>query len=575
MHVPRAKVVLLFPKMHEKIRKYTQEHEKQAYKSLVRNGKYFVAPKQSADNFKVFFARLAAEGVGRPVDCEGFPDGPWTPELLTDAICAIEANRVGIELRTVQVWFQDNDNGIGTNNLRWLARIFGCGDPETASQWQAVLSAANRRLAEERKAKRKAPTTPSQLSSEANDSVNSEIPLANVVATNTNAPNQRFNLAKQTEALFVSPSSLGLPVIVFAAATALGLIAYTLNIHSVVFTLEGGSAKQVGFLWAPNWTIVFLIVLPMFPTILIDLLRCWKIEWRKGLVASRGQKLSLDSRKDRVAVSSNTYWAILFVTVLIASGYNWTATHLIPLLTGDAGGWPVDWGKIAIFHPELISVPSTIIFTGLVFLYNAFCAYIFFSGIVFLHAITHDYLDVVNGFKATSSEDFHQHIEKISYSLMYGIFRCTSLGMVITILMKLQSGFLQSDSLNILDWLLTDLRSLFKMAEAHESTAQPLRSAPGHFYSFFCMLVIFGTFVNSSIKMRPTFPQRRFPDSENGFSMTWMAMNGSILLLLVSYLLIGVFTGFTIVVLLSLALTVYLVTKPAFCLGSNYLGKLG
>jgi hypothetical protein len=58
---------------------------------------------------------------------------------LTDAICAIDANQAGIEIRTVQIWFQENDNGIGAENIRWLARIFGCNDPESTSQWQVRL----------------------------------------------------------------------------------------------------------------------------------------------------------------------------------------------------------------------------------------------------------------------------------------------------------------------------------------------------------------------------------------------------------------------------------------------------
>tara|TARA_B110001450_G_C17628609_1_gene484275 strand:+ start:1159 stop:1674 length:516 start_codon:yes stop_codon:yes gene_type:complete len=120
---------------------------------LVKNGKYYIAPQNNGDNFKQLFARLAAEGAGRPVDTKGVPDGPWTPELLTDAICAIDANQAGIEIRTVQIWFQENDNGIGAENIRWLARIFGCNDPESTSQWQVRLQTAKTQLTNDRRAK--------------------------------------------------------------------------------------------------------------------------------------------------------------------------------------------------------------------------------------------------------------------------------------------------------------------------------------------------------------------------------------------------------------------------------------
>jgi hypothetical protein len=122
---------------------------------LIRNGRFFAAPQKTDENFKQLFARLAAAGVGRPVDGEGYADGPWTPESLAEAISAIDGNREGVELRSVQVWFQDNDNGISDANIRWLARVFGCGDPEATSQWQAELKAAKERLAKERREKKR------------------------------------------------------------------------------------------------------------------------------------------------------------------------------------------------------------------------------------------------------------------------------------------------------------------------------------------------------------------------------------------------------------------------------------
>lgn len=122
---------------------------------MIKNGRFFVAPQKTDENFKQLFARLAAVGAGRPVDKDGFADGAWTPETLAEEISAIDRNTDGVELRSVQVWFQDNDNGISDTNIRWLARIFGCGDPEAASQWQAELKAAKERLASQRREKKR------------------------------------------------------------------------------------------------------------------------------------------------------------------------------------------------------------------------------------------------------------------------------------------------------------------------------------------------------------------------------------------------------------------------------------
>lgn len=129
--------------MHDKERKGAQKYAKCACSTLIKNNKFYVAPQRETANFKQVFARLAAAGAGRPVDADGFPDGPWTPEKLADAISAIDANTKGIEVRAVQVWFQDNDNGISNENIRWLARIFGCDDPEATSVWQTELMASS------------------------------------------------------------------------------------------------------------------------------------------------------------------------------------------------------------------------------------------------------------------------------------------------------------------------------------------------------------------------------------------------------------------------------------------------
>jgi hypothetical protein len=520
---------------------------------LINNGKYFLPPQNDNCNFKQLFKRLTSAGVGRPVDENGFPQGPWTADLLAEAITQVDSNGSGVDLRTVQLWFQDNDKGISTDNSRWLARVIGCDDPDATSQWQMALGVANSRLVAERK-KKKADMLPAPPTLQTSQSIMPTTPLEKVSIVLDNSSELHFNLEKKTERLFDNQSSFSLPVIVFSAAAALGLVAFTLNIHSIVHTPANGQAQQVGFLWAPNWTIVFLVILPAYLFFLSELLKSWKIEWRTRLFTGRSPTLFLDSWESRVASDAYSYWAVLIITVMIASGYNWTATNLIPLLNGNTGGWPVDWGKIAIFRPDIISVPSAVVFTGLVFLYNAFCSYAFFAGLIFLNTMTHDYSNIVRRHRTSFKDELPQDIEGMSSSLINGIFRCTSLGMVITIMMKLQSSFLQSNSVDILEWIVVDVRASFSVGSALEVNKIGLRSAPGHFYSFFSMLAIIGTFVNASVRLRMS--------SFGSFShISWLAMNGTMFLLVASYLLIGSVTGFTILTFFTLLLTVYMVVK--------------
>ena len=79
---------------HVLLRKYPNHDEKFSRMSLKKNGKFFLPPERKEEDFKVLFARVAATGVGRPVDKDGCPQGPWTPDLLAEAIsCLLYTSR--------------------------------------------------------------------------------------------------------------------------------------------------------------------------------------------------------------------------------------------------------------------------------------------------------------------------------------------------------------------------------------------------------------------------------------------------------------------------------------------------
>lgn len=529
----------------------------------------------------MLFLRLAAAGAGRPADKHGFADGPWTAETLADAISSIEANENGIEVRAVQVWFQDNYNGISDANIRWLARVFGCGDPEATSQWQAELRAAKDRLTKERRERRKneassngRPTEPvvAELATAIQDDtsvkttgrqrVDQQETTANVPSDLDGTKPERVSLAKRTEAMFNSESSLNLPLVVFTGACALALIAFTLNIHSVLHTPKGGQPRQVGFFWAPNWTVVFVALLPLFLAILIELLNCWREEWRPELVSHASPKHQIRSWDRGLDKASYSFWVTFFVTVIVASGYNWIATHLVPLLTGDPGGWPMDWGRIAIVKPDQIPIPSAIAFSGIAFVYNGFSAYLFFSGHVLMHLMKADFALIM---KSTNADDpglAVAAIGRVGFRLMTGIFRCTAIGIVITIMMKLQSAFLQSGATNIVEWLWSDVRQVIGDHPDLDEHARAPTAAPGFIYSFLCVLAIVGTFINAQLRIRLEL-SRVLPIKHIGLWNQWTPMNIGMTLLVTSYFAVGLIPGFTIVVLFSLLVTVYLVAKPA------------
>ena len=546
---------------------------------MIKNGRYFAAPQKSDENFKRLFARLAAVGAGRPVDKQGFADGPWTPETLADEISSIEANEKGIETRAVQVWFQDNYNGISDINIHWLARVFGCGDPEATSEWQAELRAAKDRLAKERREQRKksgetlgsakeqAPdkrqilqkTEPIYVSLEA---TTGEIDVAPTWPSPIGVtPRSGFSIARRTEAMFSSESSLTLPLVVFTCACALALIAFTLNIHSVLYTPDDGPTRQVGFLWAPNWTIVFVALLPLFLAILVEHLNCWLEEWRPRLLSLTPPGRSVRSWDRGLTKAFYSFWVTFFVTVLIASVYNWTATHLMPLLRVDPGGWPMDWGRIAIVKPDQISIPSAIIFSALVFTYNGFAANLFFAGHIFMHLMKSDFVLIMKSIEVDNLRVVATEVEQIGYRLMTGIFRCTALGLAITIMMKLQSSFLQSGAVDIVEWLWGDIRLIFDEGTNVENRLAAQSIAPGFIYSLLCVVAIAGTFASAQLKIRKEL-SRVTKIKYAGLWTPWTSMNICMTMLVASYFAIGFLPGFTFLLLLSLLVTLYAFSKP-------------
>ncbi|WP_299628540.1 hypothetical protein [uncultured Tateyamaria sp.] len=541
---------------HDTVRNRAQKNEKPARKTLTRNGKYFVAPQKTDEDFKQLFARLASAGAGKRVDPHGFPDGPWTPETLADAISSIEVNSNGIELRTVQVWFQDNDNGISNENLRWLARIFGCDDPKAASEWQTELSAARSKLDAKRRKKRGAKETTAtrapdlDMSSPVCESKpENELSLA----TKPDAaaqPTQRSWLVQATEAVF-SRSPLNLPASVFAGAVALQFTSYFLGIHEVTFEAPDGLTKQVGFLWAPNWTFLFLAFMPIFFAATAELLSFWK-ETGRPKVAN---EVSLfENHRDwsrNLDASSYTFWAVFLICLLFAGVFQWISVRLLPLLRGG-GDFAIDWGSLAIVSPEIISVPEAMAFTGFAYLYMCISFYLFFAALILLYCVAQDFGNIRSNDPGNRDAVNDDVIRVIGARVMRAIFRCVVLAILIAVCMKLQSAYLTSSGKNILRWLMIDMRAVFSSGDRPQSLGN--YSAPNHFTSL--LIVLSSIFVFLHGASRVTGGVR----ANNRFGMMVVTIG----LLSTAYLLIGAFAGFSVLLLAAVLLATYALCDPDF-----------
>ncbi|WP_299913224.1 hypothetical protein [uncultured Paracoccus sp.] len=522
---------------------------------MLKNGKYFIAPPKDSGDFKEVFRFAAAAGAGRPVSKDGFADGPWTAELLAEAISRIDANRTGIDLRTIQLWFQANEKGISSANIRWLARVFGCDDPGATSEWQVELSAAQARLTTRRR-ERKGPTDSIPLPSP--DIIRSvpadqetRPPDTSWSDTDPTRSAQRLSLATMSEAIFTRGSPLNLPATVFGGAVALGFLSYFLRVHNVTYTLATGDEKQVGFLWAPNWTFLFMVSLPLFFTFVINLLIYWKEEGRPTLVGPGNRTEGERTWERNVEASSYTFWVVLIICLLFAGILQWISVRLIPLVTGT-GNYPMDWGLIAIVRPDLISSTEAIVFTGLAYLYMSICFYILFSGFILLYSIVDDFIFSSRMIDTNSGIRHQDNIQVAGMRIIIGIFRCAVLGIVVSICMKLQSAYLASNGTSISSWLVNDMISV--LSGRQTAGVEVSYSVPTHYSSLVVVLASCVVFFFCAVRMT-TFAE---------FQAPLRRMGVIIVVLVAGYLLIGAFPGFSIPLIAAAILAFFSLLSPGF-----------
>jgi len=535
---------------------------------LFQNGKLFLPPPNDGSDWKELFKKLAAAGAGRTLGEDGFPAGPWTPELLAEAISQIDSNRVGVDLRTVQLWFQENDRGISAANIRWLARVFGCDDPEATAAWQVELSAAQARLlAKRREAKRaddgatSRPELPPEP--EGYDEQFSAVETAPdaIPEPNVDRKKQRIGLALRSEMLFNRGSPLNLPAAIFAGASALGFLSYILGIHSAVYLRADNVAKQVGFLWAPNWTLLFMVLLPLFFALVTELLAFWTREGRKKLWAKSDRTTGHHDWAQTVEGSSFSYWAVFVICVLFAGVLQWIGVCLMPLLEGGAD-YATSWGTLAIVRPEVISVPVSIGFTALAYLYMCLCFYLFFAGLILLHTMIHDLRRIGLDAKVLQRGGSQAEAYEVCLKLMRGIFRCTIIGLLVALCMKAQSSYLTSNAQNILDWLAGDLSSA--MAGRDGASNGFHYRMPTHYSSLLVALSTIVVFVYGSICMRGISAQFHKP--------LW-TMAAVVTLLFAAYLLVDAFVGFSILLGISMFVAMFSLVDPR--LGSRRSNDIG
>ena len=527
-------------RIHDTKRKKATKNDKVTRNDLVRNGKFFVAAQQSDKPFKTLFAELAAQGAGRPVDERGFPDGPWTAESLTDAICALEGNDKGIELRTVQRWFQDNDQGIRHTNIRWLARIFGCEDPEEVGKWQAVLSAAKDLQTKLRRANK----TPDSLSPL------DDAPSNLSVSTIKKRPFPT-RIALRINAMLTGSNNIYVIIMLWGLWSILGMSAIILGLAEVSYITNSGTEKQVGLFQSPSWTLEKLVLIPAYLIITTRGVIAW-LDHRRAYEYHSG----LGTWEDRVASFAPAFLLVIAVSAIVIFALQWYGTYYVPLMAGPESDLTPNWLRVATdpttIIPTRVIVPLSL-YGGM---FIGFVYWLCFSALLLLYIAARDITAIYDD--APDTSDFQQTSGKLvaARDLVTAFYRSIICGALMNIAIKVDALYFISDTESFFTWLKLDLLAALGV-DGGGWTWLP----GGEFSSFTTAIFLL---IITAVAYFGIYRIKLFVESTLHQAMPSHAELFTVPAFLnVTYVLLGEFTGFTLLLVASFLIGIMQLVRPA------------
>lgn len=522
---------------------------------MIKNGKYFHPLPERSMGLKELFRHFCDTGTGRPANASGSAESAWTPDLLLEAISTSSADAESPELRTVQHWFHDNDRSISTANIHLLSRIFGCDDPVLTVDVRRALLAAQHRL----KTKRRASCRTTATTKERQES----------------APQCNFLMPRLMDSLFARQHPLTLPVVVWTGCAALAIVTFIFGVDSVTYEAREGLNKQVGFLWAPSWTILPIVILPLFLYIVTGVVNAWHQRHQPRL-----SQVANDDHPDqqwprKLLAFKHTFWSIFVLSYGLLFLLQWTGIHLRALLSGDASGYMIDWNIISLMRPDVVSNSAEIFVSLLAYAFFSTLMWLLFGGLVFLIVVTSAFHDICSSKELSASAAGRDAANASAVELIKSVYRCVVLSILFATLIKLQSTYLMSSGETIYHWLANDTAFFLGLSEQAPyrlntrgipqfTTALLLLVSCAVFFvcSRHVALSLQGT--ASPAVARPWYRKLRQIHLPDGPNIPWGAMIAVIVLMSLALLSIGLVNGFSCLVGLSTFVAAMSLYDPAF-----------
>jgi hypothetical protein len=196
-------------------------------------------------------------------------------------------------------------------------------------------------------------------------------------------------------------------------------------------------------------------------------------------------------------------------------------------------------------------------------MYTASYIAVFMFGLLFFVIVVLDFHDISTTLDVEGNKIESDQICREGQKVVWGGFRVVVFALWLATLVKLQITYLSSDSSNFLSWLSTD------MAGALDATA--LRngwlenSSISHFTTFMMMAVTVSVFIFGVLRIRRSFERLSVYGRDQHSTRDYLVlfeMLGVIALLSTSLVLVGRFTGFSIIVGISAIASLHVLSGP-------------
>jgi len=238
------------------------------------------------------------------------------------------------------------------------------------------------------------------------------------------------------------------------------LVSQMLDLHSIKLPESG---KEVGFMYAPNWCVVYTVLFPFYLVLFAILTERAKnlfinLAERRVIVGPEGETVPeatlFAAWRAALKKVSILLWLMLLI-IAFQTSQEWLKTCLWPYTRGTEVV-ALDWSTAATRIPAL-SQSMSIAFSGVAYVYMAVALYVYLAILVYAAALCY-FLNTV----ATSTGEFRMIArdgmlgEQLSF-IGNVIYWSVILGLGAGFMMRLQAAYLASDHLFVTDLLFNDV----------------------------------------------------------------------------------------------------------------------